>query len=146
MRADARARVGAARVAASRCTRVRTLAALRSRCPLPPPLLLLAGFSSLRSRLFLPLWLLIPLAAAAELLGWLSGRTPKLNRFNVKVLTMNRWFLIGAAERDLGYQVSGESVGEGEGRGRVCAVTEGVRELGRGANTCAPHRARSVAA
>ena len=46
------------------------------------------------------------------MLGWLTGRTPKLNRFNVKVLTMNRWFLIGAAERDLGYAVS-ERVGGG---------------------------------
>ena len=91
----------------------------------PPPSR--AGFASPRSRLFLPLWLLIPLAAAAELLGWLTGRTPKLNRFNVKVLTMNRWFLIGAAERDLGFRVSARRVGA---RGRVRARA--------GARGCAP--------
>jgi nucleoside-diphosphate-sugar epimerase len=61
------------------------------------------GFASIRRRLHLPLWLLVPVAALAELLGWLLGITPKLNRFNVKVLTMNRWFRVDAAERDLGY-------------------------------------------
>jgi hypothetical protein len=79
------------------------------------------GFASPRSRLFLPLWLLIPLAAAAELLGWLTGRTPKLNRFNVKVLTMNRWFLIGAAERDLGFRVSARAQARGRVRARAGA-------------------------
>jgi nucleoside-diphosphate-sugar epimerase len=61
------------------------------------------GFASIRAKLHLPLWLLVPIAALAELLGRLLGTTPKLNRFNVKVLTMSRWFKIDAAERDRGY-------------------------------------------
>lgn len=62
------------------------------------------GFASIRAKAHLPLWLLWPLAYLAEALGALLGRTMKLNVFNVYVLTINRWFLIDAAERDLGYQ------------------------------------------
>lgn len=63
------------------------------------------------------------------MLGWLTGRTPKLNRFNVKVLTMNRWFLIGAAERDLGYAVSERAGAERarEGGARERRARGGVR-------------------
>jgi nucleoside-diphosphate-sugar epimerase len=61
------------------------------------------GFASITAKAHLPLWLLWPLAYIAELLGWLTGRTMKLNCFNVWVLTVNRWFRIDAAAKDLGY-------------------------------------------
>jgi hypothetical protein len=51
-------------------------------------------------------WLLNPLALGAEAVGKCFGTTFKLNRFNVRVLTMHRWFDISAAERDLQYKVS----------------------------------------
>ncbi len=51
------------------------------------------------------MWLLSPLALGAEAVGKCFGTTFKLNRFNVRVLTMHRWFDISAAERDLHYQV-----------------------------------------
>ena len=35
--------------------------------------------------------------------GFLLGITLKLSHFNVKMLTMHRWFNITAAETDLGY-------------------------------------------
>ena len=62
------------------------------------------GFAAIKSKWHLPVWLLLPLAYAAQALGWLFGQTWKLNRFNVYVLTINRWFRIEAAERDLGYR------------------------------------------
>jgi len=62
------------------------------------------GFPSLKAKAHLPLWLLVPLAALCELIGWLLNTTLKLNLFNVKVLTMHRWFKIDAAENDLGYK------------------------------------------
>ena len=61
------------------------------------------GFASIRAKWHLPLWLLWPLAYLCELLGRLAGRTMKLNVFNVYVLTINRWFIIDAAVKDLGY-------------------------------------------
>lgn len=61
------------------------------------------GFASVQAKWHLPLWLLWPLAYICEVLGWLTGRTMKLNVFNVHVLTIHRWFRIDAAERDLGY-------------------------------------------
>ena len=39
-----------------------------------------------------------------EVAGYLLGITLKLNLFNVRVLTMHRWFNISAAEKDLGYK------------------------------------------
>ena len=50
------------------------------------------------------MWLLWPLAYICELIGWMSGTVLKLNVFNVKVLTMHRWFKIDKAHRDLGYE------------------------------------------
>merc|ERR1740117_2754760 len=36
---------------------------------------------------------------------WMSKRLPiKLNRFNIIVLTMHRWFDVSAAQRDLKYE------------------------------------------
>ena len=50
-------------------------------------------------------WLLNPVAYGAEVVGKCFGTTFKLNLFNVRVLTMHRWFNISAAERDLQYRV-----------------------------------------
>ena len=56
------------------------------------------------------MWLLTPVAYGAEAVGKCFGTTFKLNRFNVRVLTMHRWFNISAAERDLQYKVSAACV------------------------------------
>lgn len=48
--------------------------------------------------------LLWPLAALCEVIGWALGTVLKLNLFNVKMLTMNRWFRIDKAERELGFE------------------------------------------
>jgi hypothetical protein len=50
------------------------------------------------------MWLLWTLAYVCEVIGWLSGTVLKLNLFNVKVLTMHRWFKIDKAEQELGYE------------------------------------------
>ena len=62
------------------------------------------GFDSLKSKFHLPMWLLIVLAYICEAIGFCLGVTLKLNLFNVKVLTMHRWFDISASEKDLGYE------------------------------------------
>jgi hypothetical protein len=62
------------------------------------------GFVSLKAKLHLPTWLLYVFAYLCEFVGFCFGVTFKLNLFNVRVLTMHRWFNISAAETDLGYQ------------------------------------------
>ncbi len=62
------------------------------------------GFQSIWSKFRLPYWLLIIAAYLAELLGWLLGTTLKLNVFSVYMMTMHRWFVITAAQRDLHYK------------------------------------------
>merc|ERR1719453_612472 len=62
------------------------------------------GFASLKSKLHLPMWLLWAVAYVCEAIGYVLGITLKLNLFNVKVLTMHRWFNIDAAEKDLGFK------------------------------------------
>ena len=62
------------------------------------------GFTSLWSKAKLPTGLLMFLAAICEFIGNLLGITMKLNKFNVTVLTMHRWFDIKAAEKDLDFQ------------------------------------------
>jgi len=61
------------------------------------------GFASITARTRLPLWLLLPIAFISEFIGWLLGVSVKLTFFNVKMLTMHRWFDTSAAARDLGY-------------------------------------------
>jgi len=61
------------------------------------------GFTSLKAKMHLPHALLLVVAYVCEVIGWALGITLKLNLFNVKVLTMHRWFDISAAESDLGY-------------------------------------------
>jgi nucleoside-diphosphate-sugar epimerase len=62
------------------------------------------GFTSLYSKFKLPYLLLMALAYVCEMISWVTGKTLKLNVFNVFMLTMNRWFFIDAAERDLAYK------------------------------------------
>lgn len=62
------------------------------------------GFKSLNDKFHLPFWFLYTIALCAEGLGWLIGTTFKLNVFNVFVLTMNRWFKIDNAEKDLDFE------------------------------------------
>jgi len=62
------------------------------------------GFTSLWDKFHLPKGLLMFVATICEFIGNLFGKTMKLNRFNVIVLTMHRWFDIAAAEKDLGFQ------------------------------------------
>eukprot|EP00584_Thalassiosira_punctigera_P008101 CAMPEP_0172541186 /NCGR_PEP_ID=MMETSP1067-20121228/12033_1 /TAXON_ID=265564 ORGANISM="Thalassiosira punctigera, Strain Tpunct2005C2" /NCGR_SAMPLE_ID=MMETSP1067 /ASSEMBLY_ACC=CAM_ASM_000444 /LENGTH=406 /DNA_ID=CAMNT_0013327171 /DNA_START=39 /DNA_END=1259 /DNA_ORIENTATION=+ len=62
------------------------------------------GFTSLWDKAHLPKGLLMFVATICEFIGNLFGITMKLNRFNVIVLTMHRWFDIKAAEKDLGFQ------------------------------------------
>ncbi len=59
------------------------------------------GFPSLFAKFKLPDWLLMPVAYICQAITWITGKQLKLNPFNVRVLTMHRWFKIGAAERDL---------------------------------------------
>ena len=62
------------------------------------------GFTSLWDKAHLPKGLLMFVATICEFIGNLFGVTMKLNRFNVTVLTMHRWFDIKAAEKDLNFQ------------------------------------------
>ena len=61
------------------------------------------GFASIQAKAHLPHWLLLVLATICEAIGWVLGITLKLSLFNVRMLTMHRWFTISAAEKDLGY-------------------------------------------
>ena len=62
------------------------------------------GFKSLWEKVHLPKGLLMFVASICEFLGKLLDITFKLNKFNVTVLTMHRWFDIKAAEEDLKFE------------------------------------------
>ena len=62
------------------------------------------GFGSIWAKVHLPMWLLWGLAYVCEAISWVLGITLKLNLFNVRVLTMHRWFDVSAAQRDLKYE------------------------------------------
>eukprot|EP00049_Salpingoeca_infusionum_P001616 m.49690 g.49690 ORF g.49690 m.49690 type:complete len:408 (+) comp11114_c0_seq2:246-1469(+) len=62
------------------------------------------GFRSLTTRWKLPTWLLFPVAYLSSFVGWVLRRPMKLNPFNVRMLTMHRWFDITNSETDLKYQ------------------------------------------
>ena len=62
------------------------------------------GFTDLYQKFHLPVWLLYIVAHAADVIGWLLGKKFKLNPFNVKMLTIHRYFLIDNAQRDLKYR------------------------------------------
>ena len=62
------------------------------------------GFTSIWTKAHLPMWLLWAVAYVCELIGAVLGITLKLNLFNVRVLTMHRWFKIDAATQELGFK------------------------------------------
>jgi nucleoside-diphosphate-sugar epimerase len=62
------------------------------------------GFTNLYSKFHLPVILLYSLAYIANIIGFLTNRKFKLNPFNVRMLTMHRYFSIERAKRDLQYE------------------------------------------
>eukprot|EP00940_MAST-03C_sp_MAST-3C-sp2_P002412 g2412.t1 len=61
------------------------------------------GFASIWDKIKLPYWFLMIVAYICVVVGWILGKKLKLNPFNIKVMTMHRWFKADAAVRDLGY-------------------------------------------
>jgi nucleoside-diphosphate-sugar epimerase len=66
--------------------------------------ILAMGFTDLTRKAHLPIWLLYLAAYIANVIGFLTRRKLKLNPFNVKMLTIHRYFSIQNAVRDLKYQ------------------------------------------
>jgi len=62
------------------------------------------GFTDLFCKFHLPTWFLMTLAYACNVLGWILGKKFKLNPFNVKMLTIHRYFSIENSKRDLKYE------------------------------------------
>lgn len=62
------------------------------------------GFDSIFEKVKLPYWFLMIIAYVCVAIGWILGKTLKLNPFNIKVMTMHRWFTVDAAIRDLKYE------------------------------------------
>jgi nucleoside-diphosphate-sugar epimerase len=62
------------------------------------------GFTDLYSKFHLPEWFLYLIAYIANAVGYLLNKKFKLNPFNVRMLTMHRYFSIERAKRDLHYQ------------------------------------------
>jgi nucleoside-diphosphate-sugar epimerase len=62
------------------------------------------GFTDLTLKWHLPVLLLYMAAYMANVIGFLTGKKLKLNPFNVKMLTIHRYFSIQNAVRDLKYQ------------------------------------------
>lgn len=61
------------------------------------------GFADLESKVKLPAWLLYTAAYLANIIGSVTGRKLALSPFNVKMLTMHRYFNIQRAQDDLQY-------------------------------------------
>ena len=62
------------------------------------------GFKDLFKKFHLPIWFLMVIAHAANGLGWVLGKKFKLNPFNVKMLTIHRYFNIENSMKDLKYE------------------------------------------
>eukprot|EP00611_Tribonema_gayanum_P031056 TRINITY_DN8833_c0_g1_i1.p1 TRINITY_DN8833_c0_g1~~TRINITY_DN8833_c0_g1_i1.p1 ORF type:complete len:366 (-),score=106.07 TRINITY_DN8833_c0_g1_i1:422-1489(-) len=62
------------------------------------------GFTSIWTKTKLPYLLLMVLAYICNVIGFLLRTKMRLNPFNVKMLTIHRWFNIDAATKDLGYK------------------------------------------
>lgn len=62
------------------------------------------GFPSIWQRAKLPDWFIMPIAHLCDAFGYLTGMRLKLNPFNVRVLTMHRWFNIARAEEHLRFR------------------------------------------
>jgi nucleoside-diphosphate-sugar epimerase len=62
------------------------------------------GFADLEKKAHLPVWFLYIVAYIANVVGFIIGKKLKLNPFNVRMLTMNRYFSPELSERDLKYK------------------------------------------
>ncbi|EEC45071.1 reductase with NAD or NADP as acceptor [Phaeodactylum tricornutum CCAP 1055/1] len=62
------------------------------------------GFTDLYSKFHLPVWFLYIAAYVANVIGFVIKKKLKLNPFNVKMLTIHRYFSIANARRDLLYE------------------------------------------
>jgi len=62
------------------------------------------GFSSIFAKFALPLWLLRIVAFVCDSISAVTGRKLKLGWFTLRMLTINRWFRITAAQRDLNFE------------------------------------------
>jgi nucleoside-diphosphate-sugar epimerase len=62
------------------------------------------GFKDLFMKFHLPIWFLMVIAHAADGLGWILNKKFKLNPFNVKMLTIHRYFNIDNSIKDLKYE------------------------------------------
>jgi nucleoside-diphosphate-sugar epimerase len=61
------------------------------------------GFEDLEAKFHLPVPFLYAVAYFCNVLGWIIGKKFKLNPFNVRMLTIHRYFSIDNAKRDLKY-------------------------------------------
>jgi len=61
------------------------------------------GFADLEKKFHLPVFLLLAIAYLCNFIGFLLNKKFKLNPFNVKMLTIHRYFSIENARRDLKY-------------------------------------------
>jgi nucleoside-diphosphate-sugar epimerase len=62
------------------------------------------GFDDLTRSRHLPVWFLTIVAYLCNVIGFVTGTKLKLNPFNVKMLTIHRYFSIQNAHKDLKYQ------------------------------------------
>jgi len=62
------------------------------------------GFTDLNKKFHLPTGFLMFIAYLCNVVGWVMGKKFKLNPFNVKMLTIHRYFSIENAKRDLKYE------------------------------------------
>jgi nucleoside-diphosphate-sugar epimerase len=62
------------------------------------------GFTDLNTKLHLPVWLLYSIAYLCDCITALTGKKFKLTVFNVRMMTIHRYFSIENAIRDLQYQ------------------------------------------
>jgi len=62
------------------------------------------GFQDLFQKFHLPVWFLTGLAYLCNVVGYLLNKKFKLNPFNVKMLTIHRYFSIENSRRDLAYE------------------------------------------
>lgn len=62
------------------------------------------GFTDLEKKFHLPYWFLMCLAYIANFIGYIVGKQFKLNPFNVKMLTIHRYFSIEKSKSDLKYK------------------------------------------
>lgn len=62
------------------------------------------GFTDLYTKWHLPVWLLYCAAYVANVIGFLMKKKLKLNPFNVRMLTMHRYFSLENAKKDLQFE------------------------------------------